>query len=378
MPDERRHFTDNTATQASTAKLAATFTHFAENRCGAYAPLYARLGAGIADDPELLDIAAAAAPGQSPPDLMLAAVHYLLTHANTASPVSERLARYYPSLAAVPVAGDPFPDFRRFCREHRDELVELVATRWVQTNEVRRCCYLLPAVLLAGRLADRPLALIEPGASAGLNLALDAYTYEYAHDDGAPATLGDEGSRLLLRCHLHGQRQPPFALPIPRIAWRAGIDLNPLNPGDPHDVAWLRALVWPDHHDRRLRLDEALRIAAARPPVPMFAGDVLEQLPAAVDAAPADAAVCVFHTAFLAHVARDERDRFTRQIQSLSTRRTIYWIQAEPPHPHRDPAEPRLRLTMCDRGEISGEWPLAHYQPHGAWLEWLTSAPARI
>lgn len=367
MPDERRRFTDNAA------KLATGFTHFAENRCGTYAPLYARLGAGIAADPELLGIAAATAPGQSPPDLMLAAVHYLLAHAP-----AEPLARYYPSLNAVPADSDPLPDFRAFCREHHDELIELVSTRWVQTNEVRRCCYLLPAILLAGRLADRPLALIEPGASAGLNLAMDAYSYAYAPDDapsdaqdaGGSAALGEEGSRLRLRCCLRGQQQPPLTLPIPHIAWRAGIDLNPLSPGNPHDVAWLRALVWPDHHDRRQRLDEALRIAAARPAVPMFAGDALDQLPAAVDAAPADAAVCVFHTAFLAHVAQADRDRFTRQIRSLSARRTIYWIQAEP---RRDPAEPRLRLIICDGGKITSEWPLAHYQPHGAWLEWVTA-----
>lgn len=44
MPDAWGRFTD-------TAELAGTFTHVASNRCGSYAPLYARLGAGIADDP---------------------------------------------------------------------------------------------------------------------------------------------------------------------------------------------------------------------------------------------------------------------------------------------------------------------------------------
>ena len=71
MPDRRGRHT-------SRGELAATFRHFAARRCGTYAPLYARLGAGVADDPALLAIAASAAPGQSPPDLMLAAAHYLL------------------------------------------------------------------------------------------------------------------------------------------------------------------------------------------------------------------------------------------------------------------------------------------------------------
>jgi hypothetical protein len=188
---------------------------------------------------------------------------------------------------------------------------------------------------------------------------MDAYAYDY----GTLDKIGDTGSRLLLRCRLHGQFSPPLTLPV-RVAWRAGVDLNPLDPADSQDAAWLRALVWADHRDRALRLDEALRIAASHPAVPMYAGDALEQLPAAVDAAPPEAAVCVFHTAFLAHFSQVERDRFTRQVLTLSRRRTIYWIQAEP---RRDPTEPRLRLTVCDAGQITQDWQLGHYQPHGAW-----------
>jgi hypothetical protein len=62
MPDPWGRFT-------SREELAAMFRHFAQRRCGGYAPLYARLGAGIADDAALLAIAAHAALGQSPPDL---------------------------------------------------------------------------------------------------------------------------------------------------------------------------------------------------------------------------------------------------------------------------------------------------------------------
>jgi hypothetical protein len=118
------------------------FTRFATDRCGDYAPLYAHLGSQIARDPELLAIAAHASPGQSQPDLMLAAVHYLLAARHPGSP----LAWYYPTLAADPAPPDgALRHFRGFCLAHRDELTILIATRRVQTNEVRRCCYLLPA-----------------------------------------------------------------------------------------------------------------------------------------------------------------------------------------------------------------------------------------
>lgn len=217
----------------------------------------------------------------------------------------------------TPAVGDPVPDFRRFCLQHRDELLRLVSSCRVPTNEARRCCYLLPAVMLVGQLAGRPLALIEPGASAGLNLAMDAYAYDY----GAWVKVGDTGSQLL-RCRLHGPLQPPLHLPVPQVAWRAGIDINPLDPTDPQDAAWLRALVWPDHRDRVPRLNAALRIASCRPAVQMFAGDALRHLPAAVDAAPAEAAVCIFHTAFLA--------TFPRPIAIGSTARSLPCLGAAP------------------------------------------------
>ncbi len=141
MPDPRGRF-------ASQDELAAAFRHFAVRRCGGYAPLYARLGAGVAEDRELLAIAANAAPGQSPPDLMLAVVHYLL-----AREPGHPLARFYPTLTAAPATGDASGPFRAFCLDRREELTRLISTRRVQTNEVRRCCYLLPAVMLAGQLA---------------------------------------------------------------------------------------------------------------------------------------------------------------------------------------------------------------------------------
>jgi hypothetical protein len=93
-----------------------------------------------------------------------------------------------------------------------------------------------------------------------------------------------------------------------------------------------------------------------------------------VTAAPADAVICIFHTAFLAHLPPLDRERFEHMVVVLSAARPIYWVQAEP---RKDPGEPRLRLTYCDNGSIQHDWPLGHYQPHGAWLEWTsTTSPA--
>jgi hypothetical protein len=183
------------------ADLAPVFRDFASRRCGSYAPLYAAIGAGIAEDSELLAIAANATPGQSHPDLMLAAAHYLLARAD-----GHPLARFYPTLTAAPApAARSFPLFRRFCLERRDQLTGIISARLVQTNEVRRCCYLLPAIILAGQLAGTPIALIEAGTSAGLDLGIDRYAYDY----GTGRILGNQRSPLTLPCRLRGKIQPP-------------------------------------------------------------------------------------------------------------------------------------------------------------------------
>src|SRR5262245_55878285 len=163
--------------KAQLEALSQRFVRFADQECGAYAPLYDRLARGIADDPELLTIAAHTRSGQQAPLLLLAAVHSLLL-----SGANHALSAFYPCVthgAAVP-PGDPLPAFRAFCRDYRDALLELVSTGLVQTNEPRRCTVLLPAFAAVAHLAGgRPLALIEVGASAGLNLLFDRYGYDY-------------------------------------------------------------------------------------------------------------------------------------------------------------------------------------------------------
>ncbi|MFE4537493.1 DUF2332 family protein [Streptomyces scopuliridis] len=53
----------------------------------------------------------------------------------------------------------------------------MMLSRRTQTNEPGRCATLLPALAAL----DGPLALIEVGASAGLCLHVDRYSYDYGH-----------------------------------------------------------------------------------------------------------------------------------------------------------------------------------------------------
>lgn len=345
---------------------AAAFNHFAFTRAGSYAPLYRQLGAAIAADRELLAVAAKARPGQSRPDLFFAAVHYLL-HDEPGHPA----ARFYPSLTPGPDrTHDPAPAVLDFCHERRQQIEQIVSNSYVQTNEVRRCTFLLPTLQTAATITDQPLALIEVGASAGLNLLFDRYQYRYIRADGRQHIIGEPCSPLLLDCELQGPGRPPLDAPVIQPACRMGIDLRPLNPAVSADQKWLRALVWPDHTDRMRRLNAALTLAAQHP-VTIQEGPADVLLPDAIRSAPADTTVVVYHSAVLAHMTVADRKQFTDTLLNCSQRRPVLWIQAEPQH---DEDERRLRLTECTGGEQRAVHPLGRYHPHGEWLSWEPDA----
>src|SRR5947209_354798 len=78
-----------------------------------------------------------------------------------------------------------------------------------------------------------PIALLELGASAGLNLLYDRYRYRYGDH-----TVGDAASPVTLDCELRGMAPPRAILPI---AWRGGVDLHPVDVTDDDAVEWLQA-----------------------------------------------------------------------------------------------------------------------------------------
>ncbi len=98
-------------------------------------------------------------------------------------------------------------------------------------------------------------------------------------------------------------------------------------------------------------------------------GAAPECLPSLLAQAPADATVVVFHTAVLAHFTDQARTTFEQQLHELSAQRPFTWIQGEP----QPDAQPRLRLAQLANGQIHTAHPLAHYHPHGAWLEWASA-----
>jgi hypothetical protein len=338
--------------------LAQRFVRFAEVECRGASPLYERLAQSIAADDELLTLAANAGSGQPAPNLLFAAVHFLLREEPT-----DPLREFYPSLVTrAKSPGDADRAFRAFCLHRAPAIRALLATRRVQTNEVRRCTYLLPAFGVVAQLAaHRPLALVEVGASAGLNLLWDRYGYCYDGD----AWYGNPASKVELRCTLRGDLRPPLPGVFPVIGWRVGVDLHPIDLRDDDAVRWLEALVWPEEEDRASILRAAIEIAREDPPT-LVAGDGVRVLPDVLRTIPDDEAVCVFHSHTLNQFSVEARERFESVLADLASTRTIYRLSAE----WLGHLLPRLTLTTWRDGQAT-ERLLGHCDHHGRWLEWL-------
>lgn len=362
--------------------LAAQFEHFGEVECPQLdARIYQVLCRGIQGDPELLAIAALAGPGQPAPNLLFAAVHDLLLAGD-----EHPLRDWYPALAVADPqpAESAFAPFRDFCLARREAVESRVATRLTQTNVLQRCSALLPAfarVFVEG--GGVPLALIEIGPSAGLNLQWDRFHYVYASEGavhasegaamraGAPRW-GDPASPVRIYCLLRqgGAALPPLPDEIP-VAWRRGVDVHPVDLGDPDAVRWLRALVWPDHPGRQERLTAAIGIARRQPPR-IVAGDAASCLPELIESAPRGVTLCVYGTHTLYQFPREALRATLRAMQDASHARPVHFVGMEGTGDRCS----ELKHTRYAAGARATSH-LADCNPHGRWLRWLAPPEER-
>jgi len=225
-------------------------------------------------------------------------------------------------------------------------------TRATQTNEAGRCALLLPVLASL----PQPLALLEVGTAAGLGLYPDRYSYRYGGH-----LLGSSGP--ILDCALTGTAPPTR---LPEVAWRAGLDLNPLDITSPGDLAWLETLIWPEHSHRRDRLHAAAAIAAAHPPM-LTRGDLTEELLPLAAQAPAGATLVVFHTSVLYQVPVARRAAFVDLVRELPG----HWIAVEGPDVLTyeglpPPPDEALHNVLALDG-----MPLAWTRAHGQAMAWF-------
>ncbi len=314
------------------ARTAERYRDFALEAHGRSAA-YEALAQAVAGDGAVLGFLGTLPEAKRQPNLLFAAARYLLGEPADIGTLRDLVLREGAGLAEVMLA------------------------RRTQTNEPARCATLLPALALAGR--GGPLALIEVGASAGLTLLFDRYSYDF----GGRVLRGRDPEAPTLRCAVHGPVPVPAA--VPDIAWRAGLDLNPLDVSSEDDMHWLSCLLWPGEVDREERLAGAVAAARREPPT-VFRGDLTTDLPALAARAPAGTTLVVYHSAVLGYVAAQDRARFAETVRGLGA----VWLSNEAPG-----VLPGVSVPAREGAPFvlirDGHTPLALTDPHGTWVDWL-------
>lgn len=257
-----------------------------------------------------------------------------------------------------------YREFRTWLVDNWPAVAAEARQRMTQTNEPRRCAALLPALAaLQGPVGERkPLALLEIGASAGLCLYPDRYSYRYGAGEWLHPASGP--STVRLQADATGPIPVPDALPD--VVWRAGIDLEPLSVGDPEAMHWLETLVWPEQHERRERIRAAAAIVRADPPL-LVRGNAIDELADLAKRAPKDATTVVVTSGVLVYLPYLERMRLVEEIRGLG----VPWVSLEGvrvlPEVDARLEDPRVgRFVLALNSE-----PLAYVGPHGQFVQWL-------
>jgi hypothetical protein len=342
-------------------------------------PLYVAICRIVAATPELLALMRHAPGQQARPNLLLAAIHDRLL-----AGVAHSLAAYYPSCG-----GSRRPDAElatqllNFVRREQSALVEQLRTRATQTNEIGRCAVLWPALAEVSRLSGRSeLALFDFGCSAGLNLGVDRYCYDYgaAGQRGAPAEPGTPS----ISCSWRGDAALPRADGW-RLVARLGTDLAPVNVQDEAAARWLRACLWPHDLERGRRLELALVLARAAHYPLRQAADGLALLEDWLDRLPAGVQPVLLNSWVLAYFDEPSLQRHRRRVGELVRRRGLAWLSAEaaalhPPELAQLPPLPAdyqagstslWTLQTADGAGNLRTQALAWSHPHGRWAHWL-------
>ncbi len=263
-------------------------------------------------------------------------------------------------------------------------MIHLLETRLVQTNEVRRCAYLYPAFCYIYGLAELPLALIEIGTSAGLQLLWDQYAYSY---EGMPGRYGEGESELLLSSEPRGDVIPFLLENSPPVASRTGVDLHVNDLSDPEDLLWMKALIWPEHRERMANFEKTadlmqinakdaenvnaknaetvdyLKYAkSTKYAVELVEGDGIRILDSLAADTPSRSALCIFHTHVANQFSEEDKELLLACIRRIGQERDVF-------HLYNNMRDAKLHLDYVVDG-VASSLTLAETDGHGRWFRW--------
>ena len=232
-----------------------------------------------------------------------------------------------------------------------------------QTNEAGRSAGLMTGLLHLATRFGWPFELLEIGSSAGLNLLIDRYGFDLG---GVRAGPGD--AALTIAPEWRGAPPPDAGVTIGSVR---GVDIAPIDLGDPAAAARLQAYVWVDAVERRARLATAIALVRAHG-VRLDRGDAADWVEARL-AEPQAAGVArvLMHSVVWQYLPPASQARIRDAMAAAGARATaarpLGWVMMEP---NRDLHRHEVRV----RG-----WPgarpmelVAFTHAHGAWVEGLT------
>jgi hypothetical protein len=248
-----------------------------------------------------------------------------------------------------------------------------------QTNEVQRSAALVPGLAFVAARTKLPLALLEIGASAGLNLWPEHLAVE------TPGwRCGPVAAPLVLRPSWEGPVPEGVQQPL-EVAFRAACDVQPVDLTAEGEDLRLASFVWADQRERLERLFAATALVQ-----PLLAAEGVRVQPARAATwlrqqlglrLPGQALV-LMHSVMWQYLEAAEQAQITQLLRVAGAMATpeapLAWLRLEPPVP--DVAmELRCRLWLGPDGPggLEGtEHLLAHAHPHGANVRWVAGTDA--
>ncbi|MEO0939235.1 MAG: DUF2332 family protein [Pseudomonadota bacterium] len=241
---------------------------------------------------------------------------------------------------------------------HEEAILRFVQTH-PQTNEVRRSTALIAMARVAAAQMDVPIVLSELGASGGLNLHWDRFALQ-----AGGVTLGPETPMITLAPEWEG---PAPEGPAPRVVARAGVDLAPLDPSDPHDLTRMMAYLWPDQTERMART----RAAAAVQDTRVGEGDAIDWLERRLAEVPEGHMHLIQHTVAWQYFPAAAQARGQALIEAAGAKATkdspLAWMSMETDGDTTGGVGAALILRL---------WPgdatfhLGRIDFHGRWVRW--------
>jgi len=246
------------------------------------------------------------------------------------------LERFYPCLGGDADPADAWPAVRDVLEAHTDELRDALRIA-PQTNEVGRANALVVGLfLVAERTGCSRIRLLEPGASAGLNLLVDKFRFVNHDWDFGPA-----GASVTLTGGVLGAVRPvPF-----EIVERRGCDLSPVDVTNEEGRTRLRSFVWPFHVERHRRLAGALELAQVSPPVVERASAACWLLDRLSERTTQDVVTVVWQSVTRQYWSTEEVQRVEEVIETAARGTTMAHVSMEYPD-----------LGRTDQAELTIAW----------------------